>query len=279
MGCGDRKSLPVAVTQQFRGLFGGKLVGFVAVAQILVVEDELSIAEALIFALESDGWEVQWLRLGREAIAAASQPETRLVVLDVGLPDLNGFEVCKAIRRFSEVPILFLTARGEEIDRIVGLEIGADDYVVKPFSPREIAARVRVILKRVGAQSAAGIPSPDPMSRGPVFEPTVSASSGAAAGSVLSVDLSRLTIYHQGTPLQLTAQEFRVLAHLMKHPGRVFSRSQLLTAAGAGADAVYERNIDTHIKALRAKLRLAGAPSDVLQTHRGFGYSYRENEA
>lgn len=236
----------------------------------------MSIADALVFALESEGWTVSWSRLGQEAIAAALEPEVQLVILDVGLPDLNGFEVCKAIRKKSEVPIVFLTARGEEIDRIVGLEIGADDYVVKPFSPREVATRVRVILKRARTQI---------QRVGERVKVTnVDARLGALpAASVRSkaefvIDQDRLTVSYFGAPLQLTPHEFRLLVHLAQHPGRVFTRGQLLEVVGAGTDPVYERNIDTHIKALRAKLREVNNSREPIQTHRGFGYSYRASE-
>jgi two-component system, OmpR family, catabolic regulation response regulator CreB len=242
------------------------------VAQILVVEDEMSIADALVFALESDGWSVRWLRLGQEATEAALAPDVELVVLDVGLPDMNGFEVCKTIRKQSEVPIIFLTARGEEIDRIVGLEIGADDYVVKPFSPREVATRVRVILKRVKGPRASA-PSTSPDERDDAARDVTSAPEG-----VLLVDKRRLQVKYLDVVLQLTPQEFRLLTHLVEHPERVFTRSQLLEVIGAGTDPVYERNIDTHVKSLRSKLREVDASREPIQTHRGFGYSYRIDE-
>jgi len=225
--------------------------------QILIVEDEMSIADTLVFALGGEGFATHWVRLGREAIEHVQRDLASMVILDVGLPDMSGFEVCKAIRRHSEVPILFLTARAEEIDRVVGLEIGADDYVVKPFSPREVAARVRAILKRTRANAAA-----------PAAVADVSA-------VPFQLDSVRLQIHHRGTPLELTPQEYRLLSHLLTHPERVFSRQQLLDAIGAGSDAVYERNIDGHIKSLRAKLRAVAPERDPIQTHRGFGYSYQ----
>ena len=227
--------------------------------QILIVEDEMSIADTLVFALGGEGFATHWVRLGREAVEHAQTGAAALVILDVGLPDMSGFEVCKAIRRHSEVPILFLTARAEEIDRVVGLEIGADDYVVKPFSPREIAARVKAILKRTRANAAA--PRVDPVA--------------APAAPPFELDAERVQIRHRGALLDLTPQEFRLFAHLLSHPERVFSRQQLLDAIGAGTDAVYERNIDGHIKSLRAKLRAVAPERDPIQTHRGFGYSYQ----
>jgi two-component system, OmpR family, catabolic regulation response regulator CreB len=227
--------------------------------QILIVEDEMSIADTLVFALGGEGFATHWVRLGGEAIEHVQRGLASLVILDVGLPDLSGFEVCKAIRRHSEVPILFLTARAEEIDRVVGLEIGADDYVVKPFSPREVAARVRAILKRTRANTAS----------------TPAATPAAAAAAPFQLDAVRLQIFHRGAPLELTPHEYRLLSHLLAHPERVFSRQQLLDAIGAGSDAVYERNVDGHIKSLRAKLRAVAPERDPIQTHRGFGYSYQ----
>jgi two-component system catabolic regulation response regulator CreB len=233
-------------------------------ARILIVEDEMSIADTLVFAIENEGFAARWVRLGQEAIACVEQGLAEFVILDVGLPDMSGFEVCKAIRRQSEVPILFLTARADEVDRIVGLEIGADDYVVKPFSPREVAARVRVILKRTRAAGPAAVAAPSPPG---ALVP------GSAAP--FEVDVTRKQIRHQGTPLELTPHEFRLLSHLLAHPEQVFSRQQLLESIGAGTDPAYERNIDGHVKALRAKLRAAAPERDPIQTHRGFGYSYQ----
>jgi two-component system, OmpR family, catabolic regulation response regulator CreB len=227
-------------------------------APILIVEDELSIADTLVFALEGEGFTTRWVQLGREAIECVEAAPVLFVILDVGLPDMSGFEVCKAIRRSSEVPVLFLTARADEIDRVVGLEIGADDYVVKPFSPREVAARVRAILKRTGGARPAASAPPAPREPAPDFE----------------VDAGRRLITYGGQPLELTAQEFRLFAHLLTHPERVFSRQQLLLAIGAGG-AGYERNIDGNIRSLRAKIRELAPDRDPIQTHRGFGYSYQ----
>jgi len=247
-------------------------------ARILIVEDEMSIADTLVFAIENEGFATRWVRLGQEAIECVEQGLAELVILDVGLPDMSGFEVCKAIRRQSEVPILFLTARADEVDRVVGLEIGADDYVVKPFSPREVAARVRVILKRTRAAAA----PPLPVAALPIAALPGAALPGAALPAAeprpsapFEVDAARKQIRHQGTPIELTPHEFRLLSHLLAHPEQVFSRQQLLESIGAGTDPVYERNIDGHVKALRAKLRAVAPDRDPIQTHRGFGYSYQ----
>ncbi|MGY4491057.1 two-component system response regulator CreB [Pseudomonas sp. TE3610] len=214
---------------------------------ILIVEDEAAIADTLIYALQGEGFETTWVILGQAALEHQRRQPADLIILDVGLPDISGFETCKQLRRFSEVPVIFLTARDAEIDRVVGLEIGADDYVVKPFSPREVAARVRAILKRVAPRQAA---------------------------TLFQVDIERLLISYRGQPLTLTRHEFRLLQTLLEQPERVFSREQLLDAVGVPSDAGYERSIDSHIKSLRAKLRTVAADAEPIQTHRGVGYSY-----
>lgn len=219
---------------------------------ILIVEDEASIADTLIFALQAEGFATHWLSLAGVALEYLATTPVDLVILDVGLPDISGFEACKRLRRFSEVPVIFLTARDAEIDRVVGLEIGADDYVVKPFSPRELAARVKAILKRVAPRAAATV------------EP----------GGPFQVDTQRVRIHYHSQLLTLTRHEFRLLECLLGQPQRVFSREQLLVALGVAAEAGYERNIDSHIKSLRAKLRQIAAAAEPIQTHRGLGYSY-----
>ena len=214
---------------------------------ILIVEDEAAIADTLLFALQGEGFTTTWLSLGQAALEHQRQTPADLVILDIGLPDISGFETCKQLRRFSDVPVMLLSARDAEIDRVVGLEIGADDYVIKPFSPREVAARVRAILKRVGP---------------------------GVAPALFQVDLERMQISYRGQPLSLTRHEFRLLQSLLEQPERVFSREQLLDAVGVPADAGYERNIDSHIKSLRSKLRSVAAQAEPIQTHRGLGYSY-----
>lgn len=224
---------------------------------ILIVEDEAAIADTLIFALQSEGFTTTWLSLAEPALAEQQRNPADLLILDVGLPDISGFEACKRLRRFSEVPVIFLTARCEEIDRVVGLEIGADDYVVKPFSPREVAARVKAILKRmVPREVAVTVP------QGP-----------------FQVDSARVQIHYHGQLLSLTRHEFRLLHSLLAQPERVFSREQLLDGLGVALDAGYERTIDSHIKSLRAKLRQVASAAEPIQTHRGLGYSYSPRHA
>ena len=223
---------------------------------ILIVEDEAAIADTLVYALQAEGFTTTWLQLAEAALELQQRSPADLLILDVGLPDISGFEACRRLRRFSEVPVIFLTARDAEIDRVVGLEIGADDYVVKPFSPREVAARVRAILKRLPPRGNGGVPV-------------------APAGGPFQLDAERVRIAYHGQPLALTRHEFRLLQTLLGQPERVFTREQLLDALGVAADAGYERNIDSHIKSLRAKLRQVAADAEAIQTHRGLGYSLR----
>ena len=224
-------------------------------AHILIVEDEAAIADTLIYALQGEGFTTRWLSLAGEALALQAREPADLWILDVGLPDMSGFEACKQLRRSSEVPVLFLTARDSEIDRVVGLEIGADDYVSKPFSPREVAARVKAILKRLQPRVP---PAAEPPAAGP-----------------FRFDELRQQIHYHGQLLPLTRHELKLLAVLLSQPERVFSREQLLDATGVSAEAGYERTVDSHIRSLRAKLREVRADSEAIQTHRGLGYSLR----
>ncbi|WP_444923599.1 two-component system response regulator CreB [Microbulbifer sp. DLAB2-AF] len=221
--------------------------------RILIVEDEGAIADTLIYALQAEGFTTHWLALAGEALALLKSESFDLVILDVGLPDISGFEACKQLRRFSEVPVIFLTARNGEIDRVVGLEIGADDYVVKPFSPREVAARVKAILKRVA-------PRPERVKL-------------SEAKGPFRIDSASYQILFHEQLLPLTRHEYRLLETLLAQPGRVFSRAQLLDALGVALEVGYERNVDSHIKGLRAKIREIAPDSKPIQTHRGLGYS------
>lgn len=225
--------------------------------KILIVEDEPSIAENIVYALESDGFAVTTASTGRDALEKAAAQAFQLIILDVGLPDITGFEVCQTLRRTQTLPILFLTARSSEVDRVVGLEIGGDDYVVKPFSPRELAARVRAILRRVSS-----VPLPP---------------AGNAQALPLVIDEVRCQAVYFGTALTLTRYEFRMLQAFAAHPGRVFTREQLMEASSEEPDASMERTIDTHIKTLRSRMRAVKGGIDPIVTHRGIGYSLLEN--
>ncbi|WP_454730762.1 MULTISPECIES: two-component system response regulator CreB [Cupriavidus] len=224
---------------------------------ILVIEDEAAIADTILYALSTDGMSVAHCALGGAALARLRAQVPDLVILDVGLPDINGFEVCRTLRTFSDVPVIFLTARHEEIDRIVGLEIGADDYVVKPFSPRELAARVRVILRRAGTRAT---PPPAPP-----------AAAAAAQGFTLDADGARVA--WRGRWLDLTRYEYLLLSLLLRHPGRIYSRAQLMALVWHDAADTIDRTVDTHVKTVRAKLRALDPACDPIRTHRGMGYS------
>jgi len=227
---------------------------------ILIVEDEQAIADSIAFALGKEGFAPHHVMLGEQALAAARDLAPALVILDVGLPDISGLDVCRRLRQFSEVPVIFLTARSDEIDRIVGLEIGADDYVTKPFSPRELVARVRVILRRAGngnaPAAAAAAPAPA-ASRTPGFE----------------LRAAEARILFAGQPLDLTRYEYLLLKTLVEHPGHVLSRAQLMDRVWCDAPETLDRTVDAHVKSLRAKLRAIDDNADPIQTHRGMGYS------
>ncbi|WP_421197679.1 beta-lactam response regulator transcription factor BlrA [Aeromonas enteropelogenes] len=215
---------------------------------IWLVEDEASIADTLIYALQTDGFEVEWFMLGQQLLTRLAQAQPDFLILDVGLPDISGFELCKQVRARSDVPLMFLTARSEEIDRLIGLEIGADDYVAKPFSPREVCARVRVILRR--------------------SQPTAPKQSAA-----LTLDEERARIHFHGQPLVLTRYEYLLLKTLIQSPGRVYSRQQLMDLVWQDAEESLDRTVDTHIKTIRAKLREQDPDANLILTHRGLGYS------
>lgn len=227
---------------------------------ILVVEDDPPVGETLVYALETEGFRVVWHQTGTQGLEAVRQEDPALVVLDVGLPDMDGFEFCRRLRADSGVPILFLTARSSEVDRVVGLELGGDDYVTKPFSPREVTARIKAILRRTGAAS----PERD---------------GGAGAEALLPFRIDRVRhrfLFHE-QPLDLSGTEFRILEVLVDRPGQVFTRGQLLDRAWDEPEASMERTVDAHIKSIRAKLHRVNAPDGTIRTVRGVGYALREH--
>ena len=228
--------------------------------KILLVEDEPSIADNIVYALTTEGFEVVWCSTAAKALAAFAEEDFQLVVLDVGLPDMNGFDVCKKIRTGSCVPIIFVTARKDEIDRVVGLEIGADDYVVKPFSPRELSARVKAVLRRSSQAAVAE------------SEPTRNVSPSPAPVGQFSVDEERLEIRYQSCLLQLSRYEYRLLKVFLDRPGKVFSRDELMERVWDDPGSALDRTVDAHIKTIRAKLHAISAKADPIRTYRGVGY-------
>ncbi|MEJ2110116.1 MAG: response regulator [Acidobacteriota bacterium] len=226
-----------------------------AKGRILIIDDEEDLIELARYNLEQEGFQVQGALDGESGLAIAIKEQPDLVLVDLMLPGMDGLEVCRSLRANSStasIPVIMLTAKSAESDRIVGLELGADDYVTKPFSPRELAARVKAVLRRsFSAPSKSEI-----IQRG-----------------ILSIDLTRRQVNLKGTPVELTATEFRLLQFFAEHPGRVFSRSQLIDAALGREVSVIDRTIDVHVTGLRKKM---GSCSNWIETVRGFGYRFRE---
>ena len=223
--------------------------------RILVIEDEPAIADTLLYALRTEGFAPEWCATGRAGLEAFARESCALVILDVGLPDMSGFDLCRELRTRATVPVLFLTARSGEVDRVVGLELGGDDYVTKPFSPREVTARVRAILRRTQA---------------------VGEKKTEVTGVGLTVNEECKRAAWGGVALELTRYEFRLLAVLASRPGRVWSRDELMSRVWEDPGASLDRTVDAHIKTLRAKLRAVAAEAgETIQTHRGEGYSLR----
>ncbi len=230
--------------------------------RILVVEDEPGIADTLQYALRTEGFEPAWVTTGDEALALVHAQPPALVILDVGLPDASGFEVFKRLRAFSDVPVVFLTARSDEIDRVVGLELGADDYMAKPFSPRELVARVRSVLRRAAKPAAPVLAQVH--DQAPVHAPVV-------------VDEGRRQIRFYGRPLELSRYEFGLLRTLASRPGHVYSRDALLERVWGDATESMDRTVDAHVKTLRAKMKLIAPLLEPIRTHRGSGYCLAED--
>ena len=225
---------------------------------ILVVDDEVKILRLARDYLEHAGFAVLTTETGPDALAAARQARPDLIVLDLGLPDLDGLDVTRALRKESNVPIIMLTARGDESDKLVGLELGADDYLTKPFSPKELVARVRAVLRRTdNAQSTPG--------------------RELIRIADLTLDLPRMRATVDQQPIELTPTEFELLAALASQPGRIFTRAQLLDAVHGVAFESYERAIDAHIKNIRRKLEPNPRQPRYILTVYGIGYKFADD--
>lgn len=226
--------------------------------RILIVEDERAVARGLEYGLESEGFRVLWAATGQQALSLARTEDPHLVVLDIRLPDTSGFDVCRQLRAEGKrQPILMLTARDEELDKVLGLELGADDYVVKPYSLRELVSRIRALLRRAYGELA--VPT---MGDRVVFGP-------------IEVDLERLQVLKNGQPVDLTPLEFRLLRHLISNAGRPVSRSQLIEAVwGYDSDIGSDRTVDVHVRHLRTKLEEDPGDPRWVQTVRGVGYKF-----
>ena len=214
---------------------------------ILIVEDEAAIADTLVFALQGEGFTTTWLSLAEAALEFQQRTPADLLILDVGLPDMSGFEACKQLRRSSEVPVLFLTARNAEIDRVVGLEIGADDYVTKPFGMMELISRIKAVLRRSGKQQD---------------------KTKLSVGGI-SLDTKKHEVKVDGEQVVLTLKEFELLEKLMRNQGIVLTRDQLLTEIWGYDFDGETRTVDVHIRTLRQKL---GEQGSLVKTVRGVGY-------
>ena len=226
--------------------------------RLLLLEDDPAIARTVAYALERDGLQVTHCLLVQDARQQMQRHPFDLLVLDVGLPDGCGLDLLRdvrhgqaaaALRLRQTTPVLMLSARGEELDRVLGLELGADDYLAKPFSPRELAARIKALLRRAGTAPAAATPAP-----------------------LFHDDEAGQRIHLRGQPLPLTRREYRLLAHLLRGAGRIHSRDALLAAAWGDDSESTDRTVDTHIKTLRAKLREVDPAREYISTHRGMGY-------
>jgi two-component system, OmpR family, catabolic regulation response regulator CreB len=218
--------------------------------QVLLVEDEPAIADAVLYALESEGVACVWASTGEAALRHVRDSAPKMVLLDIGLPDINGLDLFRQIRAISNASIVFLTSRSAEIDQVLGLELGADDYITKPFSPRVLSARVRLQLRR------------DTTSH---FAPST---------TLFQADEDKRRITLRGQLLDLSRYEYGLLLLLMKNPSRTYSREQLMQLVWASPDESFDRTVDTHIKVLRQKIRAVDASLNPIKTHRGVGYSF-----
>jgi two-component system catabolic regulation response regulator CreB len=221
--------------------------------KILIVEDEPAIVDTIQYALETEGFDTICAASGGPVLSVLAETRIDLVVLDIGLPDISGIELCKEIRKLSQVPVIFLTARSDEVDRVVGLEIGADDYVTKPFSPRELTARVKAVLRRTRTVGGAD-----------------------ELPAMFTVDDGKRQIRFFGESLDLSKYEYNLLTVFIGRPGHVFSRDRLMELAWDEPEASMDRTVDAHIKNLRAKLKAIRPDIDPIVTHRGTGYAMKE---
>jgi DNA-binding response OmpR family regulator len=228
--------------------------------RILLVDDEHAVQKLLAFPLRKDGYDVVGATTGSEALDRFRDGEFDLVVLDVMLPQVDGFEVCRQLRARSSVPIIMLTAKAEEFDKVLGLELGADDYITKPFSMREFRSRVKAVLRRAEMR-----PDVDGAIEGPLEI------------NGLTIDFAKRAVSVRGEPVQTTYVEFEILAALATHPGRVFTRESLLTRIWGDAAYRDPRTIDVHIRHLREKLELDAKHPEYLFTVRGVGYRFRDD--
>ena len=245
--------------------------------RLLLVDDDRALSSVLALALAEEGFEVDTASNGLEGLKRFEATKPELVILDVLMPEMDGLEVCRRIRRQSNVPILLLTSRAEEVDRVTGLETGADDYVTKPFSTRELVARIRAIGRRVAPPPlpAASAPPASPAPEAPPPAPLPGLPAQLLTAGALVLDAARFEVRWKEKPVSLTRSEFQVLATLVKHRGFVLGREQLLDLARGDEVVVTDRTVDTFIKRIRKKIRDAEPSFDEIETVIGVGYRYR----
>lgn len=222
---------------------------------VLIIEDEAGIADTITYALSTEGIRTLWASTGQDGLAKMRGDQIDLIVLDIGLPDVSGLELIKDIRKESDVPVLFLTARSEEIDRVLGFELGGDDYVVKPFSPRELTVRIKAILRRSSQRFSASLSEESPF----------------------IIDSNKKQVRYFGEKLNLSRYEYEILCLLIKKPGWVYTREKIMELIWEEPEESFERTVDTHIKTLRSKLKEIKGDLDPIITHRGYGYALKEN--
>ena len=227
--------------------------------KVLVVDDDPHIREVVCFALEKAGFDTSTAEDGQQALNCFADQQPDLVVLDIMMPEMDGTDVCRTLRRHSTVPIVFLSSKDDEVDRIIGLELGGDDYVTKPFSPRELVARVRAVLRRTDSQAEAQTDS--------------DAAMRILKNGALTLDQDRFMAYWQEREVILTVTEFGILRTLITHPGKVFTRDEIMNSAYNFHNVVSDRTIDSHVRRLRSKLDAVGA--DLIETVHGMGYKLR----
>ncbi|HBS03788.1 MAG TPA: two-component system response regulator CreB [Leptospiraceae bacterium] len=243
--------------------------------RVLIIEDEPAIADTLSIALDLEGFSTEVVRTGAKGLSSLSNDPDAFVVLDVGLPDQTGFEVLRQIREKYSVPVLMLTARTEEIDRVLGLELGADDYVTKPFSPREVVSRIKAILRRWNKSGASENGEPGPVDTVGPAPASSAASAGAKNDSRFRVDKDGMEIYFLGQKLPLSPYEYGTLTLMLERPGMVFSREQIMDHVWTEPEESFDRAVDTVIKNIRNALRAVDPDQDIIETRRGLGYCIR----
>ncbi len=223
---------------------------------ILIIEDEKGIADIITYPLSSEGLNPIWVTTGEKGLDELEKESVDLIILDVGLPDINGFELLKKVRKKYNIPVIFLTARAEEIDKVLGLELGGDDYVTKPFSPRELVARVKAVLRRQPAEKKVR---------------------KATAKNSFKIDKNKRIIFYFKQKLNLSRYEFDILNLLLKRPGWVYTRDMIMDLIWSEPEESFDRTVDAHIKNIRSKLKAVNPDVDPIITNRGVGYSIKED--